>query len=39
MTPEPQSDNVAPSMSEIGRITGVYLDPKKAFADIAAKPE
>jgi len=38
MTPEPQSDNMGPSMSEIGRICGVYLDPKKAFADIAAKP-
>jgi hypothetical protein len=25
-------------MSEIGRITNVYLDPKKAFADIVARP-
>ena len=25
-------------MSEAGRITGVYFDPKKAFADIAARP-
>lgn len=25
-------------MSEVGRISGVYLDPKKAFADIAARP-
>jgi len=38
MTPEPSSDHVAPPMGEAGRITGVFLDPKKAFADIAAKP-
>jgi len=25
-------------MGEVGRIMGVYLDPKKAFADIAARP-
>ena len=25
-------------MSEVGRITGVYFDPKPAFADIAARP-
>lgn len=25
-------------MSEVGRLTGVFLDPKKAFADIAARP-
>jgi len=25
-------------MGEVGRITGVLIDPKKAFADIAAKP-
>ena len=37
MTPEPAPDN-APPMSEVGRITGVYLDPKTAFADIAARP-
>jgi hypothetical protein len=38
MTPQPQSDNAAAGLSEVGRITGVYLDPKKAFADIAARP-
>jgi hypothetical protein len=37
MTPEPAPEN-APPMSEAGRITGVYLDPKPAFADIAARP-
>jgi hypothetical protein len=37
MTPETAPENAAP-MSEVGRITGVYLDPKKAFADIAARP-
>jgi hypothetical protein len=25
-------------MGDVGRISGVLLDPKKAFADIAAKP-
>jgi hypothetical protein len=35
MHPEPATD--AP-LSEISRITGVFLDPKKAFADIAARP-
>jgi hypothetical protein len=37
MTPELAPDN-APPMSEVGRITGVYFDPKPAFADIAARP-
>jgi hypothetical protein len=37
MTPELAPDT-APPMSEVGRITGVYLDPKPAFADIAARP-
>lgn len=37
MTPE-TSPETAPPMSEVGRITGVYFDPKKAFADIAARP-
>jgi len=38
MTPEPSSDNAAPPLGEVGRITGVLIDPKKAFADIAARP-
>jgi len=38
MTPDTSSDNAAPPLSEVGRITGVFLDPKKAFADIAARP-
>jgi Yip1 domain len=38
MTPQSSSDNAAPPLSELGRITGVYLEPKKAFADIAARP-
>jgi Yip1 domain len=38
MTPEPSAENAAPPMGEAGRITGVLFDPKKAFADIAAKP-
>jgi hypothetical protein len=38
MTPEPFSDNAAPPLGEVGRITGVFIDPKKAFADIAARP-
>jgi hypothetical protein len=37
MTPEPISDTPAP-MSEVGRITGVFLEPKKAFTDIVARP-
>jgi Yip1 domain len=37
MTPELAPDT-APPMSEVGRITGVYFDPKPAFADIAARP-
>jgi hypothetical protein len=38
MTPESSSEITAPPMGEAGRITGVLFDPKKAFADIAAKP-
>jgi hypothetical protein len=38
MTPELSSENTAPPMGEVGRITGVLIDPKKAFAAIAAKP-
>ena len=38
MTPEPTSDHAQPPLGEVGRITGVFLDPKKAFADIAARP-
>jgi hypothetical protein len=38
MTPEPTADNAAPPMSEASRIINVYFDPKKAFADIAARP-
>jgi len=38
MTPEPSSENAAPPLGEVGRITGVFLDPKKAFADIVARP-
>jgi hypothetical protein len=38
MTPEPASDNATQPLGEVGRITGVYFDPKKAFADIAARP-
>src|SRR5579862_712938 len=38
MTPEPTADNAAPPLGEVGRITGVFFDPKKAFADIAARP-
>jgi uncharacterized membrane protein len=37
MTAEP-SDNTTPALSEPSRIVDVYLDPKKAFADIAARP-
>src|SRR5579862_943953 len=38
MTPEPSTDSAAPPLGEVGRITGVFFDPKKAFADIAARP-
>lgn len=38
MTPEPTSDRAEPPLGEVGRITGVLFDPKKAFASIAAKP-
>lgn len=38
MTPESSYEDAAPPMSEVGRLTGVFLEPKKAFADIAAKP-
>lgn len=38
MTPEPISDHAEPPLGEVGRITGVLFDPKKAFASIAAKP-
>ena len=37
MTPELPTD-IAPPMSEVSRITGVYLEPKTAFADIVARP-
>jgi len=38
MTPETHPDQTAPEVSEAGRLSGVLLDPKKAFAAIAAKP-
>lgn len=38
MTPQPTSDESAPPMNEVSRIAAVYFDPKKAFADIAARP-
>jgi hypothetical protein len=38
MTPAPASDNAPAPLGEVGRITGVFFDPKKAFADIAARP-
>jgi len=38
MTPEASANNAAPPLGEVGRITGVFIDPKKAFADIAARP-
>ncbi len=38
MTAQTSYDDSAAPMSEVGRITGVFLDPKKAFADIAARP-
>ena len=39
MTPElTPAPDTAPPLSEVGRITGVYLEPKKAFADIAERP-
>jgi hypothetical protein len=33
----PDTGDTAP-MSELGRITGVFFEPKKAFTDIAARP-
>jgi hypothetical protein len=38
MTPETSSENAAPPIGEVGRITGVLVDPKRAFTDIAARP-
>jgi hypothetical protein len=38
MTPEPSAENAAPPMGEASRILGVFIDPKKAFTDIAARP-
>src|ERR1022692_3171022 len=38
MTPEASSNNAAPPLGEVGRIADVFIDPKKAFADIAARP-
>jgi hypothetical protein len=38
MTPETYPDNAPAPLSEIGRIPAVFIDPKKAFADIAARP-
>jgi len=38
MTPQPLPEDSAPHMNEVSRIAGVYFDPKKAFADIAARP-
>jgi len=38
MTPQPSPENAAPPLGEAGRIAGVFIDPKKAFADIAARP-
>lgn len=38
MTPEPVPENTPAPLSTLGRIMGVYLDPKKAFADIVARP-
>lgn len=38
---QPQNAAIEPGqagMSEIARITGVFFEPKKAFADIAARP-
>jgi len=35
MNPEPPAE---PPLSEAGRITGVFFEPKKAFADIGARP-
>ena len=37
MTPE-ATDNTKPGMSDIARVPAVFFDPKKAFADIAARP-
>jgi Yip1 domain len=36
--PQPIPPDAAPGMSEPSRIIDVYLDPQKAFADIAARP-
>jgi hypothetical protein len=40
MSPETatSSDPQAQGMSEISRLAGVFFEPKKAFADIAARP-
>ena len=38
MTPETASDNAPAPLSEVGRIPAVFIDPKRAFADIAARP-
>jgi hypothetical protein len=40
MTPEtvPPSDAQPKGMSEAARLAGVFFEPKKAFADIAARP-
>jgi hypothetical protein len=38
MTPEVPSENAAPQLSAAGRIMNVFVDPKKAFTDIVARP-
>ncbi len=40
MTPEivPPGDSQSAGMSEISRLIGVFFEPKKAFADIGARP-
>jgi hypothetical protein len=40
MTPESAAveESRPAGMSELGRISGVFFEPKKAFADIAARP-
>jgi len=38
MAPELVSDNSGPGMSEVSRIAGVFLEPGKAFRDIAERP-
>ena len=35
MTPQPESES---RMSELGRLTNVFFEPRRAFADIAARP-